>query len=57
MAEAADLLGCNPSYVRRLCHTGRIPATRNRGGWVIERTALDDYRHGRTHGEPGPDDA
>ncbi|MEU8711672.1 helix-turn-helix domain-containing protein [Streptomyces sp. NPDC048663] len=47
VAEAADLLGCNQSYVRRLCLAGRIPATRNRGGWVIETTALDDYRHGR----------
>ncbi|MFI1726900.1 helix-turn-helix domain-containing protein [Streptomyces sp. NPDC020489] len=51
VAEAADVLGCNRSYVRRLCLAGRIPATRNRGGWVIEAAALDDYRHGRRHGE------
>lgn len=52
VAEAADVLGCNPSYVRRLCHAGRIPAHRITGGWVIEAHALDDYRHGRLHGEP-----
>jgi excisionase family DNA binding protein len=47
VAEAAAVLGCNRSYVRRLCHAGRIPATRITGGWVIEAAALDDYRHGR----------
>lgn len=52
VAEAANVLGCNRSYVRRLCLAGRIPATRITGGWVIEATALDDYRHGRApHGE------
>ncbi|MEU8891141.1 helix-turn-helix domain-containing protein [Streptomyces sp. NPDC048442] len=55
VAEAAGLLGCHPSYVRRLCHAGRIPATRITGGWVIERTALDHYRHGGTpDGIAGP---
>lgn len=54
VAEAADVLGCHPSYVRRLCHTGALPAQRNRGGWVIEANALDDYRHGSTDGKPGP---
>ncbi|MFE5397438.1 helix-turn-helix domain-containing protein [Streptomyces sp. NPDC056568] len=47
VAEAADVLGCNRQYVRRLCLAGRIPATRITGGWVIEAAALDDYRHGR----------
>lgn len=52
VAEAARVLGCNPSYVRRLCLAGRIPATRITGGWVIEAAALDDYRHGRPrHGD------
>ncbi|MFE1344716.1 helix-turn-helix domain-containing protein [Streptomyces sp. NPDC058757] len=54
VAEASRILGCNPSYVRRLCHLGTIPAQRLQGGWVIEAAALDDYRHGRTHGKPGP---
>ncbi|MFD6972188.1 helix-turn-helix domain-containing protein [Streptomyces sp. NPDC059949] len=55
VAEAADLLGCHPSYVRRLCHTGALPAQRITGGWVIEAAALDDYRHGsRAHGKPRP---
>jgi excisionase family DNA binding protein len=48
VAEAAELLGCSRSYVRRLCHAGRIPATPLTGGWVIEAAALDDFRHGRT---------
>lgn len=57
VAEAADVLGCNRSYVRRLCLAGRIPATRITGGWVIEATALDDYRHGRPpHGEAAAED-
>ncbi|MFE5296407.1 helix-turn-helix domain-containing protein [Streptomyces sp. NPDC056632] len=56
VAEASRILGCNPSYVRRLCHQGKLPAQRITGGWVIEASALDDYRHGRpTHGKPGTD--
>ncbi|MEV7833009.1 helix-turn-helix domain-containing protein [Streptomyces subrutilus] len=54
MAEAAGVLGCHPSYVRRLCHTGTIPAQRITGGWVIEADALDDYRYRSTDGKPGP---
>lgn len=56
-AEAADLLECTTSYVRRLCRTGELPARRLLGGWVIETAALDRYRHGEeTHDdrhEPG----
>ncbi|MFJ9217878.1 helix-turn-helix domain-containing protein [Streptomyces sp. NPDC102383] len=51
VAEAAELLGCSRQYVRRLCQAGQLPATRITGGWVIEAAALDDYRHGRAHGE------
>lgn len=54
VAEAAGVLGCNPSYVRRLCHTGTLPAQRIRGGWVIEAGALNDYRHGSPNGKPRP---
>ncbi|MGW2438751.1 helix-turn-helix domain-containing protein [Streptomyces goshikiensis] len=54
MAEAAGLLGCTPSYLRRLCRTGAIPAQRITGGWIIEAGALDDYRHGSTDGKSGP---
>jgi excisionase family DNA binding protein len=46
VAEAAAVLGCHPSYVRRLCLAGRIPATRITGGWIIEAAALDHHRHG-----------
>lgn len=55
VAEAAGVLGCHPSYVRRLCHTGVLPAQRLSGGWVVDANALDDYRHGsRAHGKPRP---
>ncbi|MER6484107.1 helix-turn-helix domain-containing protein [Streptomyces virginiae] len=56
VAEAAAVLGCHPSYVRRLCHTGRLPAQRNRGGWVIEATALDRYRHGEETHDDRPEE-
>ncbi|MCB5166043.1 helix-turn-helix domain-containing protein [Streptomyces bambusae] len=55
VAEAASLLGCTPTYVRRLCRTGALPAQRITGGWVIEAAALDQYRHGRPpDGKPRP---
>lgn len=54
VAEAASVLGCHPSYVRRLCHTGAIQAQRNRGGWVIEANALDTYRFRSRNGQPRP---
>jgi excisionase family DNA binding protein len=47
--EAAALLGCSPEYVRRLTRRGTLAARRiGRRAWAIDRTALDDYRHGRT---------
>ncbi|WP_108986960.1 helix-turn-helix domain-containing protein [Streptomyces coelicoflavus] len=57
VAEAADLIGCHPSYIRRLCLAGRLPARRTAGGWLIDSSALDSYRYGReenTGGKPGP---
>lgn len=55
VAEAAGLLGCTPSFVRRLCRTGVLRAQRIKGGWVIEASALDDHRFGRqAHGKPRP---
>ena len=55
--EAAAVLGCDTSHVRRLCLTGRLPARRITGGWLIDSTALDNFRHGHqedTDGKPGP---
>ncbi|MGA5599864.1 helix-turn-helix domain-containing protein [Streptomyces griseoincarnatus] len=55
--EAAAVLGCDTSHVRRLCLTGRLPARRITGGWLIDSTALDNFRHGHqedTSGQPGP---
>ncbi|MFD8948538.1 helix-turn-helix domain-containing protein [Streptomyces xanthophaeus] len=56
VTEAAGVLGCHPSYVRRLCHTGALPAQRLSGGWLIEASALDDHRYGRrAHGPTAGD--
>ncbi|MGA5339023.1 helix-turn-helix domain-containing protein [Streptomyces griseoincarnatus] len=55
--EAAAVLGCDTSHVRRLCLTGRLPARRITGGWLIDSTALDNFRHGHeesSSGKPGP---
>ncbi|MFG3231815.1 helix-turn-helix domain-containing protein [Streptomyces antibioticus] len=51
--EAAAVLGCDTSHVRRLCLTGRLPARRITGGWLIDSTALDSYRFGRTEDTSG----
>jgi len=47
-SEAADLLGSSTEWVRRLARAGRLPAHRVGTQWLIDRAALDDYRHGRT---------
>lgn len=52
--EAADLLGCSTEYVRRLARTGRVLARRAGPAWLINRTALDDYRKGRPCPTPSP---
>ncbi|MDX3400066.1 helix-turn-helix domain-containing protein [Streptomyces sp. ME01-18h] len=46
--DAAQVLECSPRHVRRLCETGDLPARRTHGGWLIERAALDTFRHRRT---------
>ncbi|MGA5262438.1 helix-turn-helix domain-containing protein [Streptomyces griseoincarnatus] len=51
--EAAAVLGCDTSHVRRLCLTGRLPARRITGGWLIDSTALDNFRHGREESSSG----
>lgn len=55
--EAAARLGCDTSHVRRLCLSGRLPARRLKGGWLIDSAALDNFRHGHqedTGEQPGP---
>ncbi|MGW7706326.1 helix-turn-helix domain-containing protein [Streptomyces sp. NPDC054771] len=47
--EAAALLGCSAGYVRRLARAGIVRARRiGARAWAVDRSALDDYRHGRT---------
>lgn len=41
-AEAGQLLGCSTSLVRRWCRTGRLPARRAAGGWLIDRNAIGE---------------
>lgn len=48
--EAADLLGSSAEWIRRLARRGTLPARRVGPQWLIDRAALDDYRHGRTNG-------
>lgn len=35
VTEAATRWGCTPSYVRRLCRTGAVPAVKDGDGWTI----------------------
>ncbi|WP_352230195.1 helix-turn-helix domain-containing protein [Streptomyces sp. NBRC 14336] len=50
--DAARILECSPRHVRRLCQTGDLPAQRTQSGWLIEQSALDTFRHRRTHELP-----
>ncbi|MBM7091038.1 helix-turn-helix domain-containing protein [Streptomyces sp. S12] len=45
-ADAAELLGCSPRYVRRLAGSGRVAARRAGPVWLIDRASLDAYRTG-----------
>lgn len=41
VAEAADLLGVSPSYVRRMAREGRLPAHRGHArAWRLDRAAV-----------------
>lgn len=44
--SAATLLGVSPRRVRQLTATGRLPADKSTGVWLIARTDLDKYREG-----------
>jgi excisionase family DNA binding protein len=46
--EAAALIGSSAEWVRRLARRGTLPGHRIGSVWLIDRAALDDYRHGRT---------
>ena len=38
--EAADILGCDVSYARRLCSVGRLDAKRVGNSWVIHKPSV-----------------
>lgn len=44
--QAADRMGCDPSWIRSLARTGRIEAVRSGRDWLIDPQALDRYRFG-----------
>ncbi|MGI5182233.1 helix-turn-helix domain-containing protein [Dactylosporangium sp. CA-152071] len=47
-AQAAGLLGCTESYVRRLCRAGRLAGERVGPVWLVDTESLDAYRYRRT---------
>jgi excisionase family DNA binding protein len=47
VAEAAELLGCTPQWVRYLLSTGRITGRKvSPRLWLVDRASLDAYRYG-----------
>ncbi|MGI5512751.1 helix-turn-helix domain-containing protein [Streptomyces sp. CA-106131] len=46
--DAAQVLGCSVQYARRLAASDAFTARRIGRTWLIDRTSLDTYRHGRT---------
>jgi excisionase family DNA binding protein len=45
VTEAARLVGCSPTWVRRIVGSGRLAAVKVAGVWMIRRTDLELYRH------------
>jgi excisionase family DNA binding protein len=39
-AQAADILGCDQKKIRRMIRSGKLPARREGGRWVILRSDL-----------------
>jgi excisionase family DNA binding protein len=46
--EAASILGCTPSYVRRLCRQGDLEAQKAGSAWIIPRSEVEDEKRRRT---------
>jgi len=44
MAEAAELSGYSPAYVRQLANRGRVEARKVGRDWLIERGSLEAYK-------------
>lgn len=40
VSEAAGVLGVSESYVRRLCRTGQLAATRPGSGWLVDAASV-----------------
>ncbi|MBT7808465.1 helix-turn-helix domain-containing protein, partial [Candidatus Poribacteria bacterium] len=40
-AEAAKILGCSDTLIRKRIQSGELPATKRRGSWRILRDDLD----------------
>lgn len=58
-SQAAERMGCDPSWVRRLARTGRLRGYRSGGVWVVDQTDLVAYlreRHDH-HDRPAEDRA
>ena len=43
LTEAADLLGVHYMTVYRYVRTGRLPAVKAGGGWLVNKSAIDDF--------------
>lgn len=48
--QAAHALGVTPSLVRRYARSGRLPARRLGGSWLLERGPVLDLRDARARG-------
>lgn len=42
-AEVADVLRLTPWQVVKLCRTGKLPATKPSGTWLISQTDLESF--------------
>jgi excisionase family DNA binding protein len=42
--EAANILGCTPSYVRRLCRQGDLEAQKTGSAWIIPRSEVEEEK-------------
>lgn len=46
---AAELLGCSPGLVRRLCRSGQLSARQHGRPWLIQRTSVQDLIEAKGH--------
>jgi len=43
LTEAADQLGVHYMTAYRYVRTGRLPAVKSRGGWIVDKSAVDEF--------------